>query len=59
MNCVPIVVLCAHEAAYFRDYLEDRKSYVYAMMKEINWDMVEGRIKDAERCAKVLSKGAK
>ena len=59
MNCIPVLVLCAHEAAYFRDYLEDRKSYVYAMMKEINWDMVEGRIKDAERCAKALNKGAK
>ena len=59
MGCVPVLCLCVHEAAYFRDYLDDRKSYVYAMMKEVNWDIVEGRIKIAERIAKVLDKGVK
>ena len=59
VGCFPIFCLCVNEAAYFRDYLDDRKSYIYAMMKEVNWNMVEGRVKDAERIAKLLSKGAK
>ena len=53
---IPIIVLNVAEHAYFRDYLADRKAYVYAMMKELNWDVVERRVKKAEKVAKVMSK---
>jgi len=53
---IPIIVLNVGEHAYFRDYLDDRKAYVYAMMKELNWDVVERRIKKAEKVAKVMAK---
>ena len=58
LGCIPVICVCVNEHAYFRDYLNDRKSYIYAMMKELNCDVVEGRIKKAERIAKVLSKEA-
>jgi superoxide dismutase len=42
------------EHAYYRDYLKDKKSYVFAMMKELNWDVVENRFKKSERISKSL-----
>jgi len=50
----PVVVLDVWEHAYYRDYLKDRKSYVFAMMKELNWDTIEERFKKCDRMAKVL-----
>lgn len=51
----PVIVLDVSEGAYYRDYVSDRKTYVVAMMKELNWDVIEERFKNSERLAKVLS----
>jgi len=51
----PVIVLDVSEGAYYRDYLGDRKTYIIAMMKELNWDVIEDRIKKSERIAKVLA----
>lgn len=48
MGIIPMVVVDVHEHAYFRDYLDDKKSYVIAMMQELNWDVIEGRFNKAE-----------
>ena len=40
--------------AYYRDYLKDAKTYVYAMMKQLNWDIIEDRFKKAEKISKAL-----
>ena len=50
----PIVVMDCWEHAYYRDYLEDTKTFVFGMMKELNWEVIESRVKKAERIAKVL-----
>lgn len=50
----PVIVLDVWEHAYYRDYLSKRKSYVYAMMKELNWDVIEDRFKRAEKIAKAI-----
>ena len=52
----PIIVLDCWEHSYYRDYLKDRKTYIYAMMKEINWAQVEKRVKTAEKIAKILGR---
>ena len=52
----PIVVLDCWEHAYFRDYLDDRKKYIFAMMKQFNWDIIEQRVKRADMLNKVLEK---
>lgn len=52
----PIVVLDCWEHSYYRDYLKDRKTYVYAMMKELNWETIEKRLRKAEKIAKILGK---
>lgn len=51
---VPIIVVDLWEHAYARDYLTDRKSFVVASMREINWDLVEERFKKIDMLTKVM-----
>ena len=55
IGVLPVIVLEVDTMAYMRDYLNDRKSYVLAMMKEFNWDRIETRVKRAEKVAKVAT----
>jgi len=48
-SSIPIIVIDCWEHTYYRDYLKDRRSYVFAMMKELKWDTIEERIRKAER----------
>ncbi|NBO80711.1 MAG: hypothetical protein EBV42_05595, partial [Actinobacteria bacterium] len=47
----PIIVVDCWEHSYYRDYLKDRRSYVFAMMKELKWSTIEDRVRRAERMA--------
>ena len=51
----PVVVLDCWEHSYYRDYLRDRKTYVHAMMKELDWEIIEARFKKADKIAKVMA----
>ena len=53
IDCVPIIVMDCWEHSYYRDYLSDRKTYVYGMMKEFDWSQIEERFKKAEKIAKI------
>jgi superoxide dismutase, Fe-Mn family len=46
---IPVIVIDMWAHSYYRDYLEDKKSYVNAMMKELNWNIIEARMVVAER----------
>jgi superoxide dismutase len=48
-----VIVLDVWEHAY-RDYLNDKQSYIVSQMREINWNVVEERVKKAEQIAQVL-----
>ena len=50
----PIIVMDVWQHAYYRDYLKDVKTYVYAMMKQLNWSVIEQRIEKAEKISKAL-----
>ena len=50
----PVIVLDMWEHSYYRDYLNDKKAYIFAMMKELDWDIVEKRVKNVEKIGKVL-----
>ncbi len=50
----PVVVMDCWEHSYYRDYLKDRKSYVFGMMKELNWSVIEDRVKKADKISKIL-----
>lgn len=56
VGCFPVVVIDCWEHTYYRDYLRDRKSYVFAMMRELNWEVIERRIQKTENIAKALGK---
>jgi len=48
-SSIPIVVIDCWEHSYYRDYLKDRRSYVFTMMKELKWSTIEERIRKVER----------
>lgn len=50
----PVLVLDMHEHAYYRDYLTDKTSYIVAMMREINWQVVEERFARLEKIEAAL-----
>lgn len=54
LGLFPIIVVDAHEHAYYRDYLNDKKSYIVAMMRELNWDVIESRFLRAEAIGEAL-----
>jgi Fe-Mn family superoxide dismutase len=53
IGVLPVVSLDVAEGAYYRDYLNDRKTYVLGMMKEFDWERIEERFKRAEATARV------
>jgi len=53
MGCIPVIVMDMWEHAYYKDYLNNKKQYLYNMMSELNWDVIENRVKRAERMAQV------
>lgn len=53
IGSIPVIVMDVWEHAYYRDYLNDRKSYIYAMMKELNWSRIEERFENMEIIGKV------
>jgi superoxide dismutase, Fe-Mn family len=54
ISMMPIIVMDCWEHSYYRDYLKDRKTYIYGMMKELDWSVIEKRVKISEKIAKVL-----
>jgi Fe-Mn family superoxide dismutase len=54
VGCYPIIVMDVWQHAYYRDYLKDVKTYTYAMMKQLNWDVIEKRIEKAEKISNAL-----
>lgn len=37
-SCIPLIVLDVYEHAYFIDYGSDRKAYIEAFWKNVNWE---------------------
>ena len=50
----PVVVVDMWSHSYWKDYLTDKKNYLVAMLREINWTVVEDRFNKAEKIAGVL-----
>ena len=42
---IPLLVLDVFEHAFIRDYGLNKKDYIAAFIKNINWEIVEGRLK--------------
>jgi Fe-Mn family superoxide dismutase len=50
----PVIVLRVDEISYDKDYANNRKAYIYNMMKELNWDVIEQRFNKSEKISKVI-----
>lgn len=50
---IPVIVLAVSRAVYVKDYLDDIESYVKNMMRELDWQVIEERIKKCEKIAKI------
>lgn len=50
LGAVPVLVMDMWEHAYICDYENDKNDYIVAMMREINWNVVEARMALAEKC---------
>ncbi len=57
IGVVPIIVMDMNVGAYWRDYLDNKRSYARAMMKELDWNRIEERFKRAESMAKISTSG--
>jgi Fe-Mn family superoxide dismutase len=53
VGVIPVIVLDVAEGAYYRDYLDDRKTYILGMMKEFDWKQIEKRFKRADKISKM------
>ena len=42
-GCIPIIVLDVYEHAYFADYGSDRKAYIAAFWKNLDWKAANAR----------------
>jgi Fe-Mn family superoxide dismutase len=51
---IPVLVIDMWSHSYYKDYLRDKKSYLIAMMREINWNIVEDRIEKILKIEEVL-----
>lgn len=54
IGCYPVIVMDVWQHAYYKDYLRDVKTYASTMMKELNWRVIEDRVKKAEKIAQVI-----
>lgn len=57
IGCFPIIVMDVWQHAYYKDYLRDVKTYSAAQMKELNWRVIEDRMRRVEAAANAM-KGA-
>ena len=48
-NAVPILALDTYEHAYFIDYAVDRKNYIEAFMRNLDWSVVEKRFENIKK----------
>lgn len=54
VGCYPVIVVDMHAHSYHHDYLNNKMAYARAMMKELNWRIIDERFKRADLIQKAL-----
>tara|TARA_Y100000034_G_C6858423_1_gene390384 strand:- start:173 stop:871 length:699 start_codon:yes stop_codon:yes gene_type:complete len=57
IGAYPVIVMDVWQHAYYRDYLSDVKMYVFGMMKQLNWGVIEKRVEKAENISNIIKPG--
>lgn len=47
-SVVPVIVIAVHDWAFTSDYGDDKRSYVFSTMRELNWEKIASRFNRAE-----------
>ena len=50
----PVIIVDMWQHAYYKDYLKDSKTYLLAMMKQLNWTVIEKRFQKADKIINIL-----
>ena len=50
----PIIVMDMWQHSYYKDYLKNSKTYLIAMMKQLNWNVIETRVQKADKILNIL-----
>mgnify|MGYP001302228454 CR=1 FL=1 len=50
----PVIVMDMWQHAYYKDYLKDAPTYLNAMMKQLKWEVIESRIKKADKIIQIV-----
>lgn len=50
----PVIVVDMWQHAYYKDYLKDSRTYLVAMMKQLNWNVIEKRFQKADKIINIL-----
>jgi len=50
----PVIVIDMWDHSFYKDYLKDSKTYLMAMMKQLKWNVIEERIKKADKISHIL-----
>lgn len=56
LGTIPIIVIDTWEHSYFADFGIDKEAYVVAMMREIDWDVIEERMSKIDQVNEVLTR---
>lgn len=56
LGVYPVIVMDMWEHAYTRDYLTNKKKYLLKQMSELNWKVIESRVKTSEGISHALRK---
>lgn len=54
LGLIPLIVVDMWSHSYYRDYTNDKKSFVLSQMKEFNWNVIEERFKRAETVGEAM-----
>ena len=54
LGLYPLIVIDMHEHVYSKDYQTDEKSYLVAMMKQLNWSVIEERVEKTKKLVEVV-----
>lgn len=54
MGLYPVIVIDMCDHAMYKEYLDDKNSYIISQMRELNWNVIDDRFKRAERIAEAL-----
>lgn len=52
-GCIPVIAVDMWEHSYFRDYLKDKKAYLFKVMQELNWTVIEKRFEKTDKVSKI------